>query len=310
MKKNLLSSGVVSGVIFCAMSAAFDVFVGNITQQIEPALFIFYCFTMATVVFFTMGMVSNGQCYLKKSKQDRKLLSLVNLAVMLNWGGLILSLKFLEPAVVGIASVACGPALTIVIARYFFKESSSPSKAETVIAWIILVGVFLMLANSYFGKSGLISTDYVDRTIGIVSVLFSAVGTVLYTFFSKNLSIKGWKAYEILGFRNILMLLVSFVYCIHQSVSLRLEDDLLLIVVLLSLVGHIIPIFLIQRSISELDPIHVSLLLLLLPVFTLALQFTDSRIIVSWESISAVLAITFLLIVLCISKVQAKRRGF
>ncbi len=309
MKNNLLSAGMVSGIIFCGMSAAFDVFVGNITQKLDPAIFIFYCFMIATGVFFTLGMINNGKSYLVRTKKDRKLLSLVNLAVMLNWGGLIVSLKFLEPAVVGIASVACGPALTIVISRYFLKDTSSPGKTETVIAWIILAGVIVMLANSYFGKSGLTSTDYIGRTAGIVSVLFSAVGTVLYTFFSRGLSKKGWKAYEILGFRNILMLLVSFIYCIHQSIPLLLENDLLLIVVLLSVVGHIIPVFLIQKSISELDPIHVSLLLLLLPVFTLAFQFTDSRIVVSWESISAVLAITCLLIVLCVTKVQEKRRG-
>jgi len=310
MKSNIISAGVISGVIFCGMSAAFDVFVGNITQELEPAVFIFYCFAIATAVFSTIGIINSGNSYFIKIKENGKLLLLVNLAVMLNWGGLIVALKFLEPAIVGIASVACGPALTIVISRYYIKNTSPPNITESIIAWIILLGVILMLANSYFGKSGLISTDYFGRTTGIISVLFSAVGTVLYTFFSKGLNKKGWKTYDILSLRNILMLLVSFLYCFQQKISLIMPANLLLIVVMLSLIGHIIPVFLIQKSISELDPIHISLLLLLLPVFTLALQFLDNRILMSWESISAVLAITFFLIVLCTKRLLAKKGAY
>ncbi|MCI4186565.1 EamA family transporter [Dickeya dianthicola] len=309
MKTNLLSAGVVSGVIFCGISAAFDVFVANITQNLEPAVFIVYCFIISTVVFLTIGTFKNGTSYLEKAKRSIPLLSLVNIAVLLNWGGLIFALKYLEPAVVGIASVACGPALTIVISRYFIRGASTPDKAESSIAWIILFGVIVMLINSYFGKSGVINTSYFERTTGIICVICSAIGTVLYTFYSKDLSKKGWKSYEILGFRNILMLLVALGYCAYNNIHFYLTENLLLIVIFLSVIGHVIPIFLIQKSISTLDPIHVSLLLLLLPVFTLALQFFDDRIFISWESISAVFAITFFLIFLCVTKIHVGKKG-
>ncbi|WP_367143722.1 EamA family transporter [Pantoea stewartii] len=309
MKANPVSVGVVSGIVFCGISAAFDVYVSNITQTLEPSVFIVYCFIIATTIFTSISLSKSGTSYFKKSVQNIGLLTKVNVAVMLNWGGLILSLKYLEPAVVGIASVACGPALTIVISRYFIRSSSPPNRTEAFIAWIILIGVIIMLVNSYFGKSGVVDTSYIERSIGIISVVCSAIGTVLYTFFSKDLGKKGWKSYEILGVRNLIMLLIALAYCYYNSINLLATESLLLVIILLSIFGHVIPIFLIQKSISILDPIHVSLLLLLLPVFTLLLQFFDSRIFISWESILSVVIITFLLVFLGINKFKAKKRG-
>ncbi|ACS85950.1 EamA family transporter [Musicola paradisiaca] len=304
MNKNSVLIGVVFGVVFCIISAAFDVFVANITQRLNPAVFIVYCFILSMAFFITLSVVKNRQGYLQKVKTSIPLLLWVNVAVLLNWGGLIISLKYLEPAVVGIASVACGPALTIIISRYFITGASTPTKLESVVAWAVMAGVIAMLLNSYLGKSGVTNTTHLERTIGIICVISSAIGTVLYTFFSKDLSQKRWKSYEILGFRNVLMLFSALVYCSVSQISLWPGTDLFMIVLALSVIGHIIPIFLIQSSISVLDPIHVSLLLLLLPVFTLAFQFIDQRIFISWESITAVVGILILLVVLGASKFQ------
>ncbi|NUU66426.1 EamA/RhaT family transporter [Enterobacteriaceae bacterium BIT-l23] len=304
---NTAYAGVFFGVLFCMISAAFDVYVANITQKLNPAVFIVYCFILSSVVFIVISSRKKGTWnYFLKAKVSFRHLILVNVSVLLNWGGLILSLKYLEPAVVGIVSVACGPALTLVISRYVIKGTSSPTRIEEGIAWIVLVGVIIMLVNSYLGKSGITSTTNNERFIGIVCVVVSAIGTVLYTFISKKLSKNSWKPYEILGFRNILMLIIALVYVVTCKLSFSLSIEMFFIVLALSVIGHIFPVFLIQSSISNLDPMHVSLMLLLLPVFTLLFQFIDSRIQVSYESISAVIFITVLLVVLGINKLQNK----
>ncbi|WFO12793.1 EamA family transporter [Edwardsiella ictaluri] len=213
-------------------------------------------------------------------------------------------MKYLEPAVVGIASVACGPALTLIISRYIIKDTSHPTKYEGYAAWVILTSVVVMLVNSYVGKSGVTDTTTTERIIGISCVVLSAIGTVLYTFFSKRLSTGDWKTYEILGVRNILMLLVTLFYMFSYEISFLLNKEMLLIILSLSIIGHILPVFLIQSSIATLDPIHVSLILLLLPIFTLLFQFFDPRIHISSETFITVIMITFLLIILSIVKLQ------
>ncbi|WP_239954543.1 EamA family transporter [Pantoea sp. Z09] len=307
MKVNHVTIAVLSGVIFCVISAAFDVFVANLTQKINPVIFIIYCFFTSTIIFSLTGCIKQRSAYFTKAKKNFSLLSFINAAVLLNWGGLIISLKYLEPAIVGIASVACGPALTIVISRNFMKNTSASSKTESVIAWTILTGVIVMLINSYIGRSGFTTTSFTERAVGILCVICSATGTVLYTFFSKNLNNKGWSSSEILGFRNILMLALALAYSVHNHIPLIPGKELLLTLFLVSIIGHVIPIFLVQKTISALDPIHVSLLLLLLPVFTLAFQLFDERIIISIESIYAVFGITLLLTFLCFTKLTTRQ---
>lgn len=307
--KGMVLGGVVYGLLFCIISAAFDVYVSNIIQNINPAIFILYCFILSTLIFvFISGIKTGCRDYFVKAKLNFLSISQVNISVLLNWGGLILSLKYLEPAVVGIASVACGPVLTLVISRYIIKGASSPTKIETYISWVVLIGVIIMLVNSYYGNSGVTSTTYYERFVGILCVALSAVGTVLYTFFSKKLSLNNWKSYEILGLRNVLMLIIVLLYGFSSNLSFVLNSEMLYIVLIISIIGHIFPIFLIQSSIVNLDPIHVSLILLLLPVFTLLFQFTDNRIQVSYESIGAVIFITVLLALLGINKFKNNKK--
>ncbi|EDJ8986860.1 EamA/RhaT family transporter [Salmonella enterica subsp. diarizonae] len=307
--KSMVLRGIVYGILFCIISAAFDVFVSNIIQNINPAIFILYCFILSTLIFiFISGIKTGYRNYLIKAKMNFLNIFQINLSVLLNWGGLILSLKYLEPAVVGIASVACGPALTLIISRYIIKGASSPTKIETYIAWIVLFGVIIMLINSYYGNSGITSTSDYERIIGILCVALSAVGTVFYTFFSKKLSLNNWKSYEVLGLRNVLMLITVLLYGFISNLSFALNAEMLYIVLILSIIGHIFPIFLIQSSIVNLDPIHVSLILLLLPVFTLLFQFADDRVQISYESIGAVIFITVPLALLGINKFKNNKK--
>lgn len=298
----IIASGITCGIMFCVISAMSDVYIAKVTQALDSSVFITWCFAMATMVFLTLALMRNGRAYLTKVNKNKKNLLLINVAVLLNWGGLIISLKYLEPAVVGIASVACGPALTIILSRFLSGFTTRPDKAESVISWAVMIGVMIMLINSWVGSSGVTSTSATERAIGIICVLLSAVGTVLYTLFSKSLVNKKWSASEILGCRNVLILFTALLYSAVMHISLQLDVIYFLIVVLLSVVGHIIPIFLIQKSIGALSPLHIAFLMLLIPVFTLAFQFTDRRIAVSWQTIIAVLVLTALLALLGISK--------
>ncbi|WP_039978687.1 EamA family transporter [Vibrio sagamiensis] len=296
--------GVIFGMIFCFISAIFDVYVGNLSQKLSPAIIIVYCFISSMLLFFSVSIYRSGiRNYYKKISSNFRIILLINLSVVCNWGGLIVSLKYLEPAVVGIATIACGPAITIVFSR-FFKVSTQPTNLELIISWLILAIVIIMLGNSYFGNSGITETSTLNRIIGIICVTISAFGTVAYTLLSKELNNDNWKSYEILGVRNILIVVFSVIYCITNKYSMELDSSGTIMMTLLVTIGHIIPIFLIQKTISKLTPIHTSLVLLFLPIFTLILQYLDERVELSWYSIYAVSGITFLLFIQSINKLK------
>ncbi|MCC8458981.1 DMT family transporter [Photorhabdus aegyptia] len=301
-------SGVVYGVIFCLISAAFDVFVAYLTQSINSAIVIFYCFTSSTLLFMMISIFKGIDQLIEKIRRNVLLVVIINVSILLNWGGLIIALRFLEPAIVGVASVACGPAITILLSSFIDKDEAKTEKLEVVISWLVLIGVGVMLVNSFLGNSGFSSTSIQDRIIGIVSVIFGAIGTVLYTIFSKKLFKEKWQTYEILSVRSILMVVLSFFYVSVSSVSLSLDIDMILPMSILVIVGHLLPIYLVLKTINAITPLHVSLLFLLIPVFTIIFQYLDSRIAFSVESLIAASVIVSLLIILGVSKIKKTNR--
>ncbi|OWO79214.1 transporter [Photorhabdus luminescens] len=301
-------SGVIYGVIFCLISAASDVFVAYLTQSINSAIVIFYCFISSTLLFMAISIYKGIDQLIVKVRKNTLLVLIVNVSILLNWGGLIISLRFLEPAIVGVASVACGPAITILLSAFIDKGEAKTEKLEVVISWLVLIGVGVMLVNVFLGNSGLPSSSIQDRIIGIVSVIIGAVGTVLYTIFSKKLFKEKWQTYEILSVRSILMVILSFLYISLSDVSLTLNIDIILPMFILVAVGHLLPIYLVLKAINAITPLHVSLLFLLIPVFTILFQYFDSRIAFSVESFIAALVIVSLLTILGVSKIKKDKK--
>lgn len=204
------------------------------------------------------------------------------------------ALRYLEPAVVGVASVACGPALTLIIALVN-KRSVKVAFVDALVSCLVLISVAIMLFNSFAGDSGIATTTVEQRLLGIASVLVCAVGTVMYTVFSKELFERRWSIDEILAVRNIAMIGVCVIAIPATGGSFLLGREWVLPMIMLVVVGHVLPIYLVQKTIYYLTPIHVSLVLLTLPVFVLLLQYLDARIEFSIASVAAVSVIVVLL---------------
>lgn len=300
--------GVVLGLLFCLISAAFDVYVAFLTQTISTMVVIFYCFISSAILFLAYTLFKDRVSLVFKLKRDMFLVLLANVSVLFNWGGLFYALRYLEPAVVGVASVACGPALTLVISA-FDKESTRAGKIETVISYGVLLSVGVMLYNSFTGDSGISSTTQEQRVLGIISVVLCALGTVLYTIVSKKLYFRTWSVHEILAVRNIVMIILCVFFIFVNGISFSVSSSLVAPMIILVVIGHLLPIYLIQKTIFNLSAIHVSLVLLTLPVFTLVLQYLDSRVEFSTPSIAAIVIIVLLLGVLALNKINTTRRA-
>ncbi|MEB0205342.1 EamA family transporter [Pseudomonas sp. CCC3.1] len=300
------NKGVVLGLLFCFISAAFDVYVAFVTQTLSTVVVIFYCFVSSSLLFLGCSLWKDRVSLFSNVKQGRMLVVWINISVVLNWGGLFYALRYLEPAVVGVASVACGPALTMIISA-FIKSDSKATPAEAVIACLVLLSVAIMLFQSFVGVSGISSTTFEQRIIGIVSVVLCALGTVLYTVVSKRMFARHWKVEQILAIRNLLMVAICSVLVSVSDVSFSVATEWIAPMLVLVVLGHVLPIYLIQQSIFHLSALHVSFVLLTLPVFTLWLQYMDSRVAFSMSSVVAVGVIVALLLLLSLSSVRKKR---
>lgn len=305
---HIKSTGVLLGLLFCFISAAFDVYVAFVIQTLNTLVVIFYCFVSSSLLFLGYSLWKDRESLFSNVKQAGLLIVWVNVAVVLNWGGLFYALRYLEPAVVGVASVACGPAITLVISR-FIKSDSKTTPIEAVIACLVLVSVAIMLFQSFVGESGISSTTFEQRVIGIVSVVLCALGTVLYTISSKKLFARHWKVEQILAVRNFLIVVMCSALIFTDTVSFKIANEWIAPMLVLVVLGHVLPIYLIQQSIFHLSALHVSFVLLTLPVFTLWLQYMDSRVAFSMSSVVAVGVIVALLLLLSLASVRKNGRA-
>lgn len=292
----MVRTGIAIGLIFSFISAIFDVYVAFVTQVLSTLLVIFYCFTASTVFFAACAFRRKANVLFSKLADSWWLVIIVNVSVLMNWGGLFYALRYLEPAVVGVASVACGPALTLIIVLAKKKRSAKVAFIDALVSCLVLISVGIMLFNSFAGDSGIATTTVEQRLLGIASVLVCAVGTVMYTVFSKELFARQWSVYETLAVRNVAMIGVCLIAIPAAGESFVLDSNLILPMIILVAVGHLLPIYLIQKTIYCLTPIHVSLVLLTLPVFVLLLQYFDARVEFSIASVTAVGIIVFLLL--------------
>lgn len=291
----MAKQGVFIGLLFCLLSAAFDVYVAFVTQTLNTMLVIFYCFISSALLFMAYALYRDPTSLRSKVQVDWKSVVIVNVSVLLNWGGLFYALRYLEPAVVGVASVACGPALTLIIS-FFDKRGARVAFVDALVSCLVLTSVAIMLFNSFAGQSGISTTTIGQRLLGIASVMVCALGTVMYTVFSKQMFARQWSVYEILAVRNFAMIGVCVIAILLTGVGFSLDRDLIAPMVILVVIGHLVPIYLIQKTIYYLSPIHVSLVLLTLPVFVLLLQYLDARVEFSLASVAAVSVIVFLLL--------------
>lgn len=291
----MLKHGIFIGLTFCLLSAAFDVYVAFVTQTLSTVVVIFYCFMSSAVLFLACAIHRNSASLSLKIKVDWKSIIVVNVSVLLNWGGLFYALRYLEPAVVGVASVACGPALTLLISL-LDKRGARIALEDALVSGLVLFSVGVMLFNSFAGESGISTTSVGQRSLGIFSVIVCALGTVMYTVFSKKMFARQWAIYEILAVRNIAMIAVCVIAIPVAGGSFSINRELILPMLILVVIGHLLPIYLIQKTIYYLTPIHVSLVLLTLPVFVLLLQYLDARVAFSVASVAAVSIIVLLLL--------------
>jgi drug/metabolite transporter (DMT)-like permease len=176
------------------------------------------------------------------------------------------------------------------------KRGAKVAFADTLVSCLVLTSVGIMLFNSFAGDSGVVATTVEERLLGIGSVMVCALGTVIYTIFSKEMFARHWSTHEILAVRSVAMIGVCVITIPVSEVSFSLDRELILPMVVLVVIGHLLPIYLIQKTIYYLTPIHVSLVLLTLPVFVLLLQYLDTRVEFSMASVVAVSVIVLLLL--------------
>ncbi len=121
--------------------------------------------------------------------------------------------------------------------------------------------------------------------LGIILCIFTGIGQVLFSIYSKKLSEDNFEPSEILALRFPLAIIISsFLINSDMLNQLTSSASLMTSVVMLCLFGMVLPIYFYQKSIKLVEPFYISILYMIEPILMFVAQIFDPRLTISFYS--------------------------
>jgi drug/metabolite transporter (DMT)-like permease len=276
---------------FAALSAAVDVYAGNRLQAVDPGSLAALSFTVTAVLFAGTELVRRGRAALSPLRTHPYDVAALNVTTALTWLSLLYALKWLEPALVNVVSIAMGPACTILLAPRLRRGSVS-LPAEIVASLAIFVVLGVLLGSSFAGLSSLGDIGTGRAAAGAAATLICGLGSAANVIYSKRLSDGGLTPRSVLAVRFFAILVISWTLVARESrPNLLSALPPALVVTVIGVAG---PMYLLQLGVRHTEPITVNLLVSLAPVMAFVLQLGDPRLRPSPVSLACILAVTAL----------------
>lgn len=271
-------------VLFIAMVGFSGVFQGHITQDVTPMLFLFYSSLVPFLFFSLLTIAPHPKAFWAKCKGNAVAIAALNVSSLAVWGAYMYALKYLEPAICVIIANAVGPVLMILFS-YYLRPQSRTHILEKMASVGIFLGLCFTVAASLAGKSALTILNTNHILLGIVLAAITGVGQVFFGIYSKKLSESGFTPGEIMALRFQLGVIVAFVLIDHPTlISIFQNCWLFLSVMSIAVLGIMLPTFFLQKGIRLTEPIYLSVLMLIEPLFMFVGQWFDPRLTISWFS--------------------------
>jgi drug/metabolite transporter (DMT)-like permease len=285
--------GILFVLIFSILTAGKEVVSGNVVQYLSPFLLVFIIFFII-ILFFQLNtqLRKNNRPDFKGNIKD---LVLINIATVGGWLTLYHVIKYLEPAVASAVITATGPILTTLMDN-IIRTKKKVNFFELFFGVCIISTTAVLTYYTLAGQSGLLINNKTITIIALCGAFISGVSVVATTVYSKKLYSNGWNAGQLMAHRFYLLLIFAFL-------GMLCEDNILLqlyqnwhIIIVLSIFGFLIPLYILQLGIIRTSPVIVASLISLSPCFAMIFQLFDKRIQMNIHSVTGILVLTIFII--------------
>ncbi len=299
-------TGLVPLAAFAVFTATLDVYAGNQVQTLSPLSVAAISLSLAAAFFFGADVVRRGlTAALSPFREQRADVLAINVTTAVTWLSMLYALKFLEPAIVNVISLAIGPALTVLLGT-FVRRGSAVLRAEIATA-IGICGLLVVLVwASLAGRSGVGERPGAEIVLGIVLTLVCGLASTGNVMFSKRLSDAGNSPRSVLATRFWLIIAIGWAFTAFDETP-RLGEAFVPSAVL-AVIGVALPMYLFQVGVRHTEPITAALITTLSPVFALLLQLPDPRLRPSAVSLVCIVAITALVAAGVFARARFTRR--
>lgn len=281
-------------MIFLAVlfQAIGKVLFGTWLADFPSAFFVLISFALTAALFLALSRRGAGE------KAWGPLL-LLNASTTLTFLCFFYALKLIEPAIVGAVEIGIGPILAVALSTAL--TGARPSALRLVVC-IGVLGGCAILGMAALQGSGFASFGR-NAWLGLAASVAAGIGAVLITMASKALLNRGWKFGAVLAHRFYLILPVSLAMTLGTDFeAIEWSGFLVMALLVVSLVGVLAPLYLLQIGIGRCDPYTVMVTMAALPVLTFVIEGFSPLYSWSWLTAAGLVVVTAFLLLDVASK--------
>lgn len=217
----------------------------------------------------------------------------LNVSTALTFLCFFYALGLIEPAIVGAIEIGVGPILVLMIT--LVMTGVRPSGQRMMICLGVLFGCIILSLSAMKG-SGLVGSQS-QHWLGIGASLAAGLGAVLITMASKQLLNQGWKFGAVLAHRFYAIIPIALLLSLGSDTSsIEWSGTLIGILLIVSVVGVLAPLYLLQVGIGRCDAYSVMVTMAALPVMTFLLEGFSPSYTWSWLTATGIAIVTAFLL--------------
>ncbi|MDO5971385.1 hypothetical protein Q4Q35_16385 [Flavivirga aquimarina] len=290
--KKLITKGGFFIFSYITVSAISNVFINHTTRSIDPIVTLFYS-SIFTIIFFSIlnfGELNKNISLIKENKNSILWLNIFNAII---WVVIFYSLKVLSPSVFSCLFLGAIPINLFIIG---LRNSKTSKKNNFIIATLLFSIFILMLCLVY--------QDVSDANISQLlkyGTLVTIIGGIVAAFImniSKKLADKKLPASLVVSLRFYGLLIISIIIMISNQSRFLIKPAVLLELLALALTSMAFPLFLLQKALKTLNPLHVSIMITIIPILTYLLQILTGYYSFSIAKFGITILFSLLLIIL------------
>lgn len=259
--------GYASILGYCLVSAYYCVAIHNKTQAINPNLLAFLIFFICLLFFSGMNFFKLGTIFNKIKKQPYNLLA-VNISTAINWITTIWSLKYITPVAFIIIFMTSLPIFNFIL-QQFIKRSFN--KIELTLVSLLFLAMLAFIHLSLSINHGALFGE------GILLCLTSSLSGAIYLIFSHRLQqLANLTASQLVTVRFYLLIILTAFFATNTIPLNQLIPTLGQInfpeIIVLALLTTALPLYLLQKGVSELGASKIAYFIPMTIVFTYLIE--------------------------------------
>ncbi|GIJ26347.1 hypothetical protein Vqi01_15090 [Micromonospora qiuiae] len=274
---------------YCVINSTKSVFEGSLVQHLSPEFIAFNSFVIAQGFYFLI--CRDKKALLATVRRCLPDVIALNVATMVSWVAVLYAFTVFEPAMANSVILGLVPSITIALG-FKLRPGVRALRLEVVAALGMLAAMVFLVAAAWHGSSAIGELPKGDLAAGLVYCVLTSFALSAITYFTKRLGDRGMSVQQMMASRFGVLILATLGLLIVRDSFDPYTPRNIGAILLISIVGVIISLYLLQAGIVRTEPITVSMLFGTNLLITYVAQFLDPRLQPSTTTFVGVLVLS------------------